>query len=158
MTKSQTVLLLTLALSILLLCEETFADEVAKFTKKEEYCLAQNIYFESRGEETEGQIAVAHVTMNRVVHKKFPNTICKVVWQNKQFSWTHDGKSDKPRHKVAWAKAQQIARDVLNGELKDNTNGSLFFHTAGVSPYWKKKVTFEKRIGYHLFYSWDGKW
>ncbi|MCK4867057.1 MAG: cell wall hydrolase, partial [Alphaproteobacteria bacterium] len=29
-------------------------------------CLALNVYFEARGEPREGQVAVAHVVMNRV--------------------------------------------------------------------------------------------
>ena len=57
---------------------------------KQHNCLALNIYHEARGERVEGQIAVAHVTMNRVNHEKWPSTICEVVYQPKQFSWTHD--------------------------------------------------------------------
>ena len=39
-------------------------------------CLAEAIYFESRGETFLGMLAVGTVIMNRVEHKKFPNTIC----------------------------------------------------------------------------------
>jgi spore germination cell wall hydrolase CwlJ-like protein len=43
-------------------------------------CLAEAIYFESRGETFLGMLAVGTVIMNRVEHKEFPNTVCSVVY------------------------------------------------------------------------------
>jgi len=51
-------------------------------------CLALNVYFEARNQDTDGQILVAEVTMNRVADDRFPDEVCAVVWQNKAFSWT----------------------------------------------------------------------
>ena len=45
------------------------------------HCMAEAIYFESRGEPLLGQIAVGNVILNRVSSNRFPNTICKVVHQ-----------------------------------------------------------------------------
>src|SRR5271167_3284274 len=42
-------------------------------------CLAENVYFEARGEPLEGQYAVAEVTLNRTWAQNFPHTICEVV-------------------------------------------------------------------------------
>ena len=42
-------------------------------------CLSEALYFESRGEPVEGQIAVAEVILNRVDSKKFPKSVCRVV-------------------------------------------------------------------------------
>ena len=53
-------------------------------------CLAQNIYFEARSESQAGMIAVAQVTMNRVKHPRYPNTVCEVV---KQGSYIHMGRA-----------------------------------------------------------------
>lgn len=58
------------------------------------YCMVQNIYHESRGEDTLGQAAVAHVTLNRVKSPAYPDSVCGVVWQKDQFSWTEDRKLD----------------------------------------------------------------
>ena len=44
-------------------------------------CLAQNIYFEARGEPTQGQIAVAYVALNRKKDERYPNTLCAVIKQ-----------------------------------------------------------------------------
>ena len=45
-------------------------------------CLAMAIYYEARGESEKGQIAVAQVIMNRVKSRKYPGSICNVVYQN----------------------------------------------------------------------------
>ena len=63
---------------------------------KQHECLAMNIYHEARGERMEGQIAVAQVTLNRAAHEEWPSTICDVVYQPKQFSWTHMIKNHTP--------------------------------------------------------------
>ena len=60
-------------------------------------CMTANIYHEARGESIKGQYAVAHVTMNRVHHEQFPDTVCEVVFQPKQFSWSHTIDDPRPR-------------------------------------------------------------
>ncbi|MES1149576.1 MAG: cell wall hydrolase, partial [Bradyrhizobium guangdongense] len=54
-----------------------------KSRAKSEKCLAEAVYFESRGEAVRGQIAVAQVVMNRVFSGKYPDTVCGAVYQNK---------------------------------------------------------------------------
>ncbi|MBF0307485.1 MAG: cell wall hydrolase, partial [Alphaproteobacteria bacterium] len=83
-------------------------------------CLALNIYFEGRGEPTEGRVAVAQVTLNRVAHPDWPKTVCGVVRQGGpmapcQFSWYCDGLPDRPTDRAAWRDAQALARDMLSG-------------------------------------------
>lgn len=126
-------------------------------------CLALNIYFEARSESKTGQFAVAAVTMNRVASRKYPNSICKVVWQRRQFSWTHDGKSDRPRDKKSWEKAKAIASLVYDNFFKfqkisngawDITRGALHYYAPDiVNPHWAKKTGSKKKIGGHIFLS-----
>lgn len=71
--------------------------------------LACNIYYEARTEGLEGMMAVVAVTMNRVASKHYPNTVREVVWDNKQFSWTHDGQYDTPTHRASWSEALKMA-------------------------------------------------
>ena len=52
-------------------------------------CLAKNIYFESRNQSHLGQMAVAHVTINRVLDKRYPDTVCKVVHQGLIYGFSH---------------------------------------------------------------------
>ena len=68
------------------------SEELAAFDLVEITCLAINIYFEARSEPIEGQVAVAWVTLNRRDAEGFRDTVCIVVHQYMQFSWTHDGK------------------------------------------------------------------
>ena len=125
---------------------------------EEHRCLAMNIYHESRGERLEGQIAVAHVTVNRVNHDEWGNTICDVVYQPKQFSWTHLIKDTTPKDSKSWRQAKVIARDVMIGNTEDPTYGSVFYHANYVNPNWAEFMTLSKVIGRHLFYTWDGDW
>ena len=137
---------------------------VSTIKQKELLCLAHNIYFEGRGESLVGQLAIGMVTINRVNHKSFPNTICKVVWQrgrNKkkalvaQFSWTLDKNSNTPKAGIVWDAVLQLAKTMTkNGDLGttlDPTNGALYYHSTQIDPNWTNltKVT---RIENHQFY------
>jgi spore germination cell wall hydrolase CwlJ-like protein len=116
-------------------------------------CLALNIYHEARGEPLEGLLAVAAVTLNRVWHKRFPNSICEVVWQPRQFSWTHDGKSDWPENPAAWERAQRIARLTFLLERVDTVGDATHFHaTYSRTPYWARSFEKGRTIGRDVFY------
>ncbi|MFZ2555980.1 MAG: cell wall hydrolase [Minisyncoccia bacterium] len=52
--------------------------------------LAQNVYHEARGESLEGQLAVAQVTLARLLSGKFGTKLTDVVFAPNQFSWTKD--------------------------------------------------------------------
>jgi spore germination cell wall hydrolase CwlJ-like protein len=131
--------------------EAIFADS----STAERKCLALNIYFESRGESQVGQEFIGWVTLNRVLNTEFPNDICAVVWQDGQFSWTKDGKSDKPAEPAAWATAQTIADQLLlsYGVDRDPTEGATYFHAGYVSPDWAKRFERVVRIDNHIFYA-----
>jgi spore germination cell wall hydrolase CwlJ-like protein len=129
-----------------------------EFRESEIACLTQNIYHEARGEDSLGQIAVAFVTKNRRDHDYFPDTICEVVWEDHQFSWTNDGRSDLMRDEYAAQTAEVIAEWVYDGREVDPTNGALFYHTHRVNPSWARLLEEETRIGVHIFYVWDGEW
>lgn len=131
--------------------------EVNNYVDERE-CLALNIYHEARGESVIGQIAVAQVTVNRVNHDYFPDTVCEVVWQPHQFSWTGDGYSDAVEDQSAYSVALNIADWVLRGEEDDPTNGSLFYHANWVNPSWTSSLDRDTQIGIHIFYTWDGTW
>ena len=122
----------------------------ALFDARELKCLVKNIYYESRGESTKGQEAVALVTLNRVKSKRYPNTVCETVYQRKQFSWTHN-KTLKVTDKIAWQKAEEIAYKVLTGNHSLGNFKALYFHAYYVNPNWGKRII--ARIGSHIFYA-----
>ena len=116
-------------------------------------CLALNIYHEARGESIQGQQAVAAVTLNRVNSKKFPSSICSVVWQPKQFSWTHTQKNFFPYENKAWDSAVKIAKETIAREVDTAYTNILYYHSKTVNPDWSKSKRFIARVGDHLFYS-----
>ena len=117
-------------------------------------CLALNVYHEARSEPINGQLAVAEVTLNRVASSRYPDTVCDVVWDDKQFSWTHDGKSDKPKEPRAWEQSQAIAHIALEGLLREPVLPStvLHYHADWVTPYWARGQQPVAKIGSHIFY------
>lgn len=126
-------------------------------------CLALNLYHEARGEPLIGQIAVAEVVLNRVNSPKFPNTVCDVVKQGQysgttpirhkcQFSWWCDGKSDKPTNESEWEQAVNIASILLDKPHIDIVEGSMYYHTTSVSPYWANHYEKVVTIDNHIFY------
>lgn len=113
--------------------------------------LAKNIYYEARGEGETGMRAVAHVTMNRVNHPAFPNTIQGVVTQRAQFSWVRM-KVSPPRGHL-WERSQQIAAEVLAGNEGNPVGNATSFHNTSVHPSWAGRLKFIVKIGRHLFYA-----
>jgi hypothetical protein len=130
-----------------------------KHQRAEQTCLAKAIYFEARSEPTLGQIAVAGVVMNRVESKKYPDTICGVVFQNDhmknacQFSFACDGKADVARSRKHWRSALQLAKAFMDGTKKAHViRNAMYYHADYVSPDWATRMHVVKKIGRHIFY------
>jgi hypothetical protein len=129
---------------------------------RELHCLALNIYFEARNEPEAGKHAVGHVVMNRVAHKRFPQSICRVIRQGGerrrhrcQFSWWCDGQSDRPRDWTAWTESRRIAAVIYTGASQDPTEGALWYHADYVKPKWRYDYRRGPKIGRHVFYAID---
>ena len=116
-------------------------------------CLASAVYFESRGEPLEGQLAVAEVILNRVASGRFRGTVCDVVTQPSQFSFVRGGRIPEPnRASGAWARAVAIARIAMDNLHDVTGDQSLFFHATYVRPSWGRNSARIARIGNHIFY------
>lgn len=128
--------------------------------REELTCLAQNIYFEARSEPDAGKLAVAHVVMNRVASRYFPESVCGVVRDGTdevlhkcQFSWYCDGKEDVVTDEQSWSESMHLASQVYWGRAKDNSGGALWYHADYVKPFWRKAFLRGPKIGRHIFYS-----
>lgn len=120
-------------------------------------CMTRTIYWEAKGEGEKGMRAVAHVVANRVRAKGFPDDVCGVITAGGpnapcQFSWYCDGRDDAVREPAPFATAREIARQVINGESRDPTDGATLFHNTTVRPYWAARTTRTAKIGNHIFY------
>lgn len=134
---------------------DTLAQLVAATPKPETIdpelrCLAQAVYFESRGESLAGQLAVAHVVINRAKSGRFPTTLCGVVHQPSQFSFVRRGKMPAVRNAAQWSNALAIAQIARDDSWHNRAPGALFFHARYVSPGWRK--TRIAQIDNHIFY------
>jgi Cell Wall Hydrolase len=125
-----------------------------------EACLANAIYFESRGEPLRGQKAVAQVVMNRVFSGRYPHDICGVVFQNAshylacQFTFACTGRrlnhGNEPR---MWQRANRVARDILDGKIWLKEVGhATHYHASWVRPLWIREMAKLYRFGVHTFY------
>ena len=120
-------------------------------------CLAQGVYFEARGEPKKGQQAVAKAILNRAASARYPNTICKVVYQGSggrgcQFSWTCKGTVRAPRERDAWHRSVHIAASVLEDPtIAPLGFDAVSFHTTRVNPRWRMRRV--AQIGVHIFYA-----
>ena len=126
---------------------------------KAEKCLAEAVYFESRGEKVRGQIAVAQVVMNRVFSGYYPSTVCGVVYQNKnrhlacQFTFACDNVRDVIEEPDMWDRAKRIAKAMLDGQLwLPEVAKSTHYHAYWVRPSWVHEMKKMYKYGVHTFY------
>lgn len=150
--------------------------DTSKVELEQAYCLAENIYYEAKSEDIQGQFAVASVTLNRAKDPRFPDTICDVVRQTAMsrvskrlvcaFSWYCE--NDKKGREIPvknkdgtinqqvvdqFQVASIVAITVLGGDVEDNTRGATHFHNPSSSqPAWRHSLIKTMRIGNHDFY------
>lgn len=121
-------------------------------------CLAEALYFEARGEDLFGQVAVAEVVLNRVDSKVFPGTVCGVVRQGTgkrngcQFSFYCDGKPEDIANRRTFEEVGKVAWVMLHGKPRILTGNATYYHTVAVKPRWAKRMVRTARIGAHIFY------
>jgi spore germination cell wall hydrolase CwlJ-like protein len=119
-------------------------------------CLADNIYFEAGNQSTQGKLAVAAVTINRVKSPKFPKSVCSVVYQRTkrvcQFSWVCEGKKTV-RSAQQYSESKKVAEKVLLSGANHGILGRnvLFYHADYVNPRWNLRRV--AKIGDHIFYA-----
>ncbi len=137
---------------------ETSFSEAAAELKSEAHCLAQAIYHEARSETYAGQLAVAEVVMNRVASRRYPNSVCGVVFQGHkrrtgcQFTFTCDGSLKGGERGLPWAQSQKLAWKVMFGLNENVSDSATHYHAVYVKPIWAKRLVRTVKIGQHIFY------
>jgi len=110
--------------------------------------LSLNVYHEARGDTKIGQLAVAHVTLNRAIQKK--QSVEEVVIAPYQFSWTFQKNTYVPTEPRAFLECMQSA---LNAMISDDfTEGATFYHRQDINPAWSDEMTYIAQYGQHKFY------
>ena len=128
---------------------------------KELQCIKSALWLEARGEPEEGIRAVMSVIYNRKKHKDYPNTFCKVILQDKQFSAFNQDKSLATKRlkpvrgldEEAYAKVAGIAQEAVVGAFKPVLEPSVLWYAhIRVKNKWTRKFERVKVIASHSFY------
>jgi N-acetylmuramoyl-L-alanine amidase len=126
--------------------------KAAGISDRDLFCLVQNVYHEARGESLNGQAAVAYVTLNRLRDGRFGSSICDVVYQPDQFSWTGDGLPDRMTDHAALAVAVSVALAAWNGTALNPAGDALHFYAhKKVNPSWAAKADWMIVVDNHTF-------
>jgi N-acetylmuramoyl-L-alanine amidase len=126
--------------------------------KEDMLCLSLNVYHEARGSSILDKLSTAFVALNRLEQEyRGARNLCEVIWSQKQFSWTHDGKSDLPKEHEAWRESQFIAFMVTRAskfDLRDPTYGSTHYlrHELSSKVLWTKDFKRIARYGDHVYF------
>jgi spore germination cell wall hydrolase CwlJ-like protein len=155
------------------------SDFLVKIDPEDFECMRLNLYYEAGNQKAEdAYAAVGYTVINRTKTKGYPSSICGVVKEKRrnpktgrivcQYSWYCDGKSDVPKLMVknakgklvpnvaeqkAWARAGEIAKQVLRNEVDNPIGRATMYHANYVKPGWKfNELRHVKTIESHIFY------
>jgi len=135
--------------SIVIPVQEVKASTKAIISQNEILCLKQNIHYEADGEPFRGKIAVGMVTLNRT--KLSNKSICQVVFEPWQFSWTINKKNLTNKFSDDTIFAANLTLSGYN--LIEELNNATYFHEAYTYPAWASEKRQITTIGNHIFYS-----
>ena len=100
-------------------------------------CMVCNLMYEAGNEPEVGQRAVARSVMTRAFSSKYPDTVCKVVYQNNgkvaQYSWTFEKKDHTLPHSDKVDKLIKVAMESMQQGPNGLTN---YFAWNLVNPSW----------------------
>lgn len=125
--------------------------------EKDMEILCRLVEAEAGGEDFQGKKLVAHVVLNRLEHKQFPDTIEDVVFETRQgitqFSPVKDGRYY--RVKVSEETKTAVEQAVKD---EDNAGGALYFVNSEIADrsamkWFDSKCTYLFRHGNHDFFS-----
>lgn len=119
------------------------------FSDKNAYLLVKIAMAEAEDEDTEGKALVMRVVLNRVKSREFPDSIKKVIYQERQFSPIVNGRFDR----VEPNKDCQKALDMIAEDGWDESRGALYFESKSASTWHEDNLQFLFRHGNHFFYT-----
>ena len=110
--------------------------------------LTLNVYHEARSETRIGQLAVAHVTLNRAAKRQ--QSVEEVVIAPYQFSWTLQKNTYVPAEPKAFLECMKSALYAMASD--DFTGGATYYHRQDIKPDWSEDMNFVAQYGKHIFY------
>lgn len=119
------------------------------FSDNNAYLLMKIAMAEAEDEDTEGKALVMKVVLNRVTSREFPDSIKKVIYQERQFSPIANGRFDR----VEPNEDCQKALDMIAENGWDESRGALYFESKSASTWHEDNLQFLFRHGNHYFYT-----
>lgn len=138
-------------------------EELKNYDRLDVLWLARNIFFEARGEGLHGRMVVANVTLNRVLNRRWPDTIKDVVTQKWQFSWYNRRVVPDIAETETFKECYELAEMCI--ELYNDMAANSDFTVDGITkgsdhyfadyikkPSWANDMTFKGKVGKHSLY------
>lgn len=125
------------------------AKESAAISKNNAYLLMKIAMAEAEGEDTKGKALVIRVVLNRVDSSSFPDSIKKVIFQERQFSPVANGRFDR----VEPDEDCRRALDMVQNDGWDESMGALYFESKSDSTWHEDNLQYLFRHGNHYFYT-----
>jgi N-acetylmuramoyl-L-alanine amidase len=119
-------------------------------------CLALNVFYEARGASPIDQQAVAAVALNRSEAEH--RSVCHVIREPKQFSWTSQYRVAQPRltnvlERRAWLHSISVARQVMSDKaIRRRFTNVMYYHTHYVRPLWDRHMRIAFATPFHTYY------
>ena len=106
-------------------------------------CLTCNAFREAGNDAS--IVEVNRTVIARAESGKFPTSLCSVVYQRSQFSWTTSPQTCTTQ--AAWAKARKAAEQAL----KKGSNKKMNFYANYIYPSWARNCGGKQKVGTHIF-------
>lgn len=133
----------------------------SSYKTKDFNCLVESLFWEIRSGDEKAMQNVADVVYNRTQHDKFPDGVCAVVKQYRQFSYRNSWNKNK-NWSYTYENLTELEQKKLDTikQIADNTLrfGSknqqiLWYHTVELKkPSWTKGLKVAKQDNWHVFY------
>lgn len=120
--------------------------------------LARTLQGEAGGESKEGQIAVAHVILNRIKHShgREDSSVEKAVLRKGQFDVWHDKRllASLVREREQYAQMKVVAETAVSlyRQGRDYSHGATFYCRRDKHPSWTRHMRLVAKLGGHKFY------
>ena len=125
-------------------------------------CLAEALFYESRGESSRGNKLIAQVVVNRTRSPHFPDTVCKVIKQKingrYQYSYHHLPNTRKhllKKNQATYNKMYSIADKVLtdNFEKRKILTKATYYKRCDVESEFFDRLKYLGREDRHCFFT-----
>ncbi len=124
--------------------------DCAKKQQDELKCMICNNIAEAHNQSFEGQVLVGISVLKRVLSADYPNSVCDVIYQKFQYSWTIFPQN----YSITVSQFDKLKEAFLVAKAEVNKYPCLtHYHNNEVLPDWHDDYNFNRVEGDHFFYN-----